>query len=147
MTEKLKSWTKKIAIVLSLIIVVFCLFYIVVFPLSFLPNGYTIISETDTTVVVKGLTLFGTEDVRYEYEPKDAIFTLEEFRSIIKKQKDFYWLLYSFVTLSIIYFIRLRRKGKRFPRALFDSNLLFSIFIPIIPLRNYLIVIDALLSA
>lgn len=141
--EKIKKWANRVIRVLAAILGVGILFYILVFFIGFVPNGYNIVDENGEQLTVKSYTFIGTTENVYEYVPgKEDLWTSHDIKRIIKNEKWYYVLLFTAVTVSTYFFIKLKRDGQSFFRALMNSYLFFSILIPLILLRNHIIALD-----
>ncbi|NCU18603.1 hypothetical protein [Pallidibacillus pasinlerensis] len=143
MVGKFKTWLQKAIRVLSAMIAVSVFFYILVFLFGFVPYGYNILEENGDQLTVKSYTVIGTTDKIYEYTPgAEDLWTSEDIKRIIKNEKWYYVLLFTAVTISTYFFVKMKREGQSFFRALMNSYLFFSLLIPVILLRNHLIALD-----
>lgn len=143
MVGKFKTWLQKAIRVLSAMIGVSVFFYILVFLFGFVPYGYNILEENGDQLTVKSYTVIGTTDKIYEYTPgAEDLWTSEDIKRIIKNEKWYYVLLFTAVTISTYFFVKMKREGQSFFRALMNSYLFFSLLIPVILLRNHLIALD-----
>lgn len=143
MVGKFKTWLQKIIRVLAAMFAVAIFFYILVFFIGFVPYGYNIVEENGDQLTVKSFTVIGTTDKIYEYTPgAEDLWTSEDIKRIIKNEKWYYVLLFTAVTISTYFFVKMKREGQSFFRALMNSYLFFSLLIPVILLRNHLIALD-----
>lgn len=143
MVGKFKTWLQKIIRVLAAMFAVAIFFYILVFFIGFVPYGYNIVEENGDQLTVKSFTVIGTTDKIYEYTPgAEDLWTSEDIKLIIKNEKWYYVLLFTAVTISTYFFVKMKREGQSFFRALMNSYLFFSLLIPVILLRNHLIALD-----
>ena len=145
--EKLKTWVQKIIRFLAAMIGVVLFFYVLVFFIGFVPNGYNIIQENGDQLTIKSYTILGMTEKIYEYTPgEEDLWTSLDIKRIINNEKWYYVLLFSAVTISTYFFIKLKREGQSFFRALMNSYLFFSLLIPFILIRNHIIALDLILE-
>jgi hypothetical protein len=145
--EKLKTWVQKIIRFLAALIGVVLFFYVLVFFIGFVPNGYNIIQENGNQLTIKSYTILGMTEKIYEYTPgEEDLWTSLDIKRIINNEKWYYVLLFSAVTISTYFFIKLKREGQSFFRALMNSYLFFSLLIPFILIRNHIIALDLILG-
>jgi hypothetical protein len=145
--EKLKTWVQKIISFLAAMIGVVLFFYVLVFFIGFVPNGYNIIQENGDQLTIKSYTILGMTEKIYEYTPgEEDLWTSLDIKRIINNEKWYYVLLFSAVTISTYFFIKLKREGQSFFRALMNSYLFFSLLIPFILIRNHIIALDLILG-
>ena len=145
--EKLKTWVQKIIRFLAAMIGVVLFFYVLVFFIGFVPNGYNIIQENGDQLTIKSYTILGMTEKIYEYTPgEEDLWTSLDIKRIINNEKWYYVILFSAVTIYTYFFIKLKREGQSFFRALMNSYLFFSLLIPFILIRNHIIALDLILG-
>ena len=93
-----------------------CLFfYVLVFFIGFVPNGYNIIQENGDQLTIKSYTILGMTEKIYEYTPgEEDLWTSLDIKRIINNEKWYYVILFSAVTISTYFFIKLKREGQSF---------------------------------
>src|SRR5690606_26366219 len=117
MVGKFKTWLQKIIRVLAAMFAVAIFFYILVFFIGFVPYGYNIVEENGDQLTVKSFTVIGTTDKIYEYTPgAEDLWTSEDIKRIIKNEKWYYVLLFTAVTISTYFFVKMKREGQSFFR-------------------------------
>src|SRR5690606_27744438 len=132
---------------LAAMIGVVLFFYVLVFFIGFVPNGYNIIQENGDQLTIKSYTILGMTEKIYKYTPgEEDLWTSLDIKRIINNEKWYYVLLFSAVTISTYFFIKLKREGQSFFRALMNSYLFFSLLIPFILIRNHIIALDLILG-
>ena len=101
--------------------------YLIVYKGSFVPNGYEIVAVQKDSISLKSFNMVGIEKgvttisfSEYDNWKIDAI----DYEVI--RQKEFLWLLFITVTLSIILFIYKVRHKMNVWKAIFESNIIIS---------------------
>lgn len=121
--------------------------YLIVFKISFLPNGYDIVEVQNDSIELKSFNMSGIEE-----EIKTLNFSKKETWKIdalvydVSRQKEFLWLLFSFFSISVFLLVYKIRKGLKLWKAIFESNLVFSVLLPIFPVINSLKSIQVLIN-
>ncbi|MFJ7973522.1 hypothetical protein [Psychrobacillus sp. NPDC096389] len=139
-TQKIKSFVPYFFVMLTLV----CLSYLLVYNTSYSPNGYEIVSASNNEITIKSFNLIGVEksiqtiSFSSEYEWK-----VEAIEHQIDRQKDFLCLLFSMVSISTTLFVMYIRNGTAMWKAIFRSNLIFCI---LLPLTSLIFVWDAIQS-
>lgn len=129
--QKIKAFVPYFFVMLTFVF----LSYLLVYNTSFSPNGYEIVSASNNELTIKSFNLFGAEKsiqtilLSREYEWK-----VEAIEYQIKRQKDFLWLLFSMISISTTLIVMYMRNGMRMWKAIFRSNLIFGILLPLISL-------------
>lgn len=135
-----KTFTQKIKAFVPYFFVMFTfvfLSYLLAYSASFSPNGYEIISASNNEITIKSLNLIGVEksiqtiSFSNEYEWK-----VEAIEYQIERQKDFLCLLFSMISISTTLIVMFMRNGMRMWKAIFRSNLIFCILLPLTSLIN-----------
>jgi hypothetical protein len=121
--------------------------YLIVFKVSFLPNGYDIVEEQKDIISLKSFNVAGVEKktTTIAFSEKNT-WKIDEIKSQVNRQKNYLWLLYAFVSVSLILFFYKVRKGNKLWKAILDSNIIFAVLLPLIPLINTLNWIQKLIS-
>ena len=129
------------------IIIVGCLSYLAVYKVSFLPNGYDIVSQQKDSVTVKSFNIIGGEKdfVTLSFSEND-LWKIEEINYEVKRQKDFFWFLFTASSFSILLLVLKLRKGEKFWRAVWGSRVVFAILFPLFIIVNSLNRIQDLIS-
>ena len=121
-------------LLLSLLIVV-GVTYLLVYKVSFLPNGYDLVSQQKDSISLKSFNILGIEEGRstISFSEKD-VWKINDIAYEVNRQKEFLWLLFSAVSISIYLHISKLRKGMKIWYAILGSKLLllYSAFIIII---------------
>ncbi|WP_282244621.1 hypothetical protein [Psychrobacillus sp. NEAU-3TGS] len=139
-TQKIKAFVPYFFVMLTLV----CLSYLLVYNSSYSPNGYEIVSASNNEITIKSFNLIGTEksiqtiSLSKEYEWK-----VEAIEYQIERQKDFLCLLFSMVSISTTLMVMYMRNGTGMWKAIFRSNLIFCI---LLPLTSLIFVWDAIQS-
>lgn len=121
------------------IIIVGSLSYLAVYKLSFLPNGYDIVSQQKDSVIVKKFNIIGLEkDIITLSFSENNLWKIEELNYGIKRQKDFCWFLFTASSISILILILKLRKGEKFWNAVWGSRIFFATLFPLLILMNSL---------
>ena len=135
MYKKLMIGVKKY----SAFIVIACLLvfvsYQLVYTASFLPNGFDIEVTQNDRVNVKVLNLIGVEkEVKTITFSEKDIWKMDEIIYAIDRQKESLVLLFSFVSISgFLLLYKLIQRTKLW-KAVLQSNIIFSVLFPLIPL-------------
>src|SRR3954471_24641426 len=132
---------------LLFLIIVVGIAYLLVYKVSFLPNGYDIISEQKDRISIKSFNVLGIEKgiSTVSFSEKD-IWKINDIAYEVNRQKEFLWLLLSVVSLFIYLFVSKLRKGMVFWRAILGSNIVFAVFVPLYMIINSLNRIQHLIS-
>lgn len=121
--------------------------YLLVYKASFLPNGYEIMSMQNKELTVKSYNLIGKQqNIQTIPFGKDEAWKVEEIEYGIKRQNDFLWMIFSTVSISITLIVKYIRDGMHVWKAIFKSNLIFSILLPLIPLISAWTTIQSLIA-
>lgn len=116
-------------------IILCSLSYFLVYQVSFLPNGYEIVSASKNELTIKSYDLYGAEkSIQTVSLSKQDEWKSEAIEYQIKRQKEFLPLLFSTISISTTLIVMYMRDGMRMWRAIFQSNLIFAILLPLIPL-------------
>ncbi|WP_391209531.1 hypothetical protein [Psychrobacillus sp. L4] len=130
-TNKLKAFIPYFFVMIALC----CLSYLLVYKAAFLPNGYEIKSGQKNELTITSFSLIGKEKTiqTIDYSKQDE-WKLEEIEVAVKMQKDASWLLYTALGISFTLIIMRVRNGMHVRKAISQSNLIFAILIPLVPL-------------
>lgn len=129
------------------IILVGYLSYLVVYKVSFLPNGYDIVSQQKDSVTVKSYNIIGGEkDFKALSFSENHLWKIKEINYEVKRQKDFFWFLFTASSFSSLLLILKLRKGEKFWRAVWGSRIVFAILFPLFIIVNSLNRIQYLIS-
>lgn len=105
--------------------------YLIVYKVSFLPNGYDIEKVQKDNVSLKSFNLLGIEkNVKTLSFSGDDTWYINEIDFEVKRQKTFLWLLFSSITISTFLLIYKLRNGLKLWKAIFESNF-FAALIPL----------------
>ncbi|QFF99124.1 hypothetical protein PB01_09945 [Psychrobacillus glaciei] len=142
-TRKLKAFVPYFFVM----IVLGSLSYILVYQASFLPNGYKIISQQNNELTIKLFNLIGKEkSIQTISLGKDDAWKVEQIEYDVKRQNDSLWMIFSFVSISATLIVMYVRNGMRVWKAIFQSNLIFAILIPLVSLKSAWHSIQSLIS-
>ncbi len=132
---KVKNFT---AFLLFFLLVISCT-YLLVYKASFLPSGFDLVSKQKDSVSIMSYNLFGVEEgVSTISFSKKEEWKINEIGNEVKRQKEFLWLLFSMFSISIYLIIYKLRKGMKFWRAILESNIVFTVLIPLYIIINSL---------
>lgn len=138
---------KKLAALAIFIVIAGLVSYIAVYKASFLPNGYDIVSQQKDRVTVKSFNLIGMEkDTKTVVFSADDVWKIELLGNEIVRQKVFLWLLFTASSISILAFFIKLRGGKKWWRAIWESNLIVAIPLPIFYINNSLTIIQGVIA-
>jgi hypothetical protein len=147
MKSSIKNKLKKIAAFMLFIVIVGSLSYFAVYKASFLPNGYDIVSQQKDRVTLKSFNLVGMEkDTTTVVFSNDDIWKIHYMSDEIKRQKDLLWFLFTASTVSILLLIIKLRRGKKWWRAAWESNMIFSILLPVAFIKTSLTTVQGLIA-
>ncbi|WP_342505094.1 hypothetical protein [Sporosarcina sp. FSL K6-2383] len=147
MNSFVRDKLKKISAFILFIVIVGSLSYFAVYKASFLPNGYDIVSQQKDRVTVKSFNLFGLEkDTTTVVFPEDDIWKIDYLSDEIKKQKDFLWFLFTASSFSLLMLILKLRGGKHWWYAIWESNLIIAILLPLFYIKTTLTTIQRLIE-
>ena len=105
--------------------------YLIVYKVSFLPNGYEIEAKQKDSVSLKSFNLLGNEkEIITQSFSGDDTWYIDEIDFEVKRQKIFLWLLFSSITISTFLLIYKLRNGLKLWKAIFESNF-FAALIPL----------------
>jgi hypothetical protein len=132
---------------LLFLIIVVGISYLLVYKVSFLPSGYDLISQQKDSISIKSFNVLGLEKgiSTVSFSEKD-IWKINDIAYEVNRQKEFLWLLFSVVSLSIYLLVSKLRKGMVFWRAILGSNIVFAVFVPLYISINSLNRIQNLIS-
>ncbi|MBS4172805.1 hypothetical protein [Bacillus sp. FJAT-49736] len=113
--------------------------YLIVFKVSFLPNGYEIEAKQKDSVSLISFNLLGNEKeiITQSFSENDA-WKIDYIEYEVNRQKDSLWMLFSFVTISIVLFVYKVRNGLKLWKAILESHIIFSALLPLPQLINSL---------
>ncbi|WP_113927112.1 hypothetical protein [Bacillus sp. P14.5] len=106
--------------------------YLIVYKASFLLNGYEITAAQEDRVSLQSFNWLGMEKdiTTLSFSDEDS-WILDALLYEVDRQKEFLWLLYTAVTISIILFFYKIRKDMKLWKAVFESNIIFAVAIPL----------------
>jgi hypothetical protein len=123
-----------------------CVSYLIVYKVSFLPNGYDIKAVQKENVSLKSFNLFGIEkDIITLSFLGNETWKIDEIEYQVKRQKQTFWMLFSFVSLSLFLLVYKVRNGMKLWKAILESNII-SALILLLLLINTLNYINDLIS-
>lgn len=121
--------------------------YLIVYKASILPNGYDIEEVKEDFVSLKSFNLLGIEKDRITHSfSENETWKIDGIKYEVNRQKEFLWLLYSFVTISTFLLLYKVRNGFKLWKAVLESNIIFAILFPLFPVINSVNRIQNLLS-
>ena len=128
----IKTKVIKLLIELLFIFVIACVTFPVVFKAPFLPNGYTIQSQQKNHVIIHSYNIVGFEKgVKTIVLPNSNAWKIQEIHNEVQRQKQYFWLLYTAVIVSLTHLVLRLRKREGVFRAFFGSNIIFAVAIPL----------------
>ena len=147
MNSSVRNTLKKITAFILFIVLVESVSYLAVYKASFLPNGYDIVSQQKDRVTVKSFNLVGMEkDITTVVFSEDDVWKIEYMSDEIKKLKDFLWFLFTASSISILMLIIKLRGGKHWWYAIWESNLIIAILLPLLYIKTALTTIQQLIE-
>lgn len=147
MNSSVKNKLKKVFAIIIFIIIVITVSYFTVYKASFLPNGYDIVSQQKDRVTVRSFNLIGVEkDTTTVVFSEDDVWKIEYISDQVERQKSFLWLLFTASCISILMLIIKLREGKKWWRAIWESNLIIAIFIPLYSIDSSLTTVQVLIG-
>ncbi|WP_144510088.1 hypothetical protein [Bacillus sp. FJAT-22090] len=118
-----------------IMVILCCLSYFLVYQVSLLPNSYEIVSASKNELTIKSYNLYGAErNIQTVSWSKQDEWKSEAIEYQIKRQKEFLSLLFSTIGISTTLIVMHMRNRMRMWKAIFRSNLIFAILLPLIPL-------------
>lgn len=121
--------------------------YLLVYKVSFLPNGYDLVSQQKDSISIKSFNVLGIEEGRstISFSEKD-VWKINDIAYEVNRQKEFLWLLFSAVSISIYLHISKLRKGMKIPYAILGSNIVIAVLLPLYIIINSINRIQNLIS-
>ena len=100
---------------LLFLLIVVSVTYLLVYKVSLLPNGYDLVSQQKDSISIKSFNVLGIEEGRstISFSEKD-IWKINDIAYEVNRQKEFLWLLFSAISISIYLHISKLRKGMKF---------------------------------
>ncbi|KAB2328696.1 hypothetical protein F7731_24570 [Cytobacillus depressus] len=101
--------------------------YLIVYKVSFLPKGYDIVALQKDSISLKSFNVLGIEKTitTVSFSEKDT-WKIDAINYEVNRQKEFLWLLFLLVTLSIILFVYKVRNGLKLWQAIIESKIIFA---------------------
>ena len=147
MNSSVRNKLKQIFAFILFIIIVSSVSYFAVYKASFLPNGYDVVSQQKDRVTVQSFNLFGVEkDMTTVVFSEDDAWKSEYISNEIGRQKGFLWLLFTTTSISTLILIIKLREGKKWWRAILDSNMILTIALPLFSINSTLTTVQVLLE-
>lgn len=88
-------------------------------------------------LTIKSFSLIGKEKTNQTITfSKQEVWKLEEIENAVKRQKAALWLLFTALGVSFTLIIMRVRNGVHIRKAISQSNLIFSLLIPLVPLMS-----------
>lgn len=133
------SKVKKFLAFLLIASIFVCVSYLLVYEVSFLPNGYDIEAVQKDNVSLKSFNFLGVEKdkITLSFSGND-IWVIDEIKKAVKKQKGELFLLFSAVTVSIFLLSYKVRNGLKLWKAILESNIIFAVLFPLLLVMNSL---------
>lgn len=132
MKKSFVSKFKKFLAFLLIASIVISVSYLFVFKVSFLPFGYDIIDVQKDRISLQSFNVVGMEkDITIvPFSEKDT-WKIGEIESAVKRLKEFLWLIYFAVTISLFLFFYKIRNGIKVWKAFLECNTIFAILLPL----------------
>jgi hypothetical protein len=113
---------------LFFLIIIVGISYLLVYKASFLPSGYDLISHQKDSISIKLFDVLGFEkgNSTVSFSEKD-IWKIDDITYEINRQKEFLWLFFSFISISIFLLVTKLRKGMKFWKAILESNIIVAL--------------------
>ncbi len=138
---------KKASAFILFIVIVASLSYFAVYKASFLPNGYDIVTQEKNRVIVTSFNLIGMEkDTITVSFSEDDVWKIDYMSDQIKRQKELLWFLFTASSISILMLIIKLRGGKHWWYAIWQSNLIIAIPLPLLFIKTTLTTIQQLIE-
>ncbi|QUG41746.1 hypothetical protein KD050_00100 [Psychrobacillus sp. INOP01] len=139
MNNDFMSKVKKFLAFLLIASILFCVSYLFVYKFSFLPNGFDIEAVQKDNVSLKSFNFLGVEKdiITLSFSGNDT-WRIDEIEYAVNRQKEFLWLLFSFVTVSGFLLIYKVLNGLKLWKAFLESNIIFAVLLPLLPVINSL---------
>ncbi|OEF97228.1 hypothetical protein [Desulfuribacillus alkaliarsenatis] len=127
MNNTLRTKIKKYSAFLLIAIIVASVAYLIVYKVSFLPNGYDIVEVQNDSITLKSFNVVGIEKniKTVSFSEKDT-WKIDAIDYEVNRQKEFLWILFVAVTMSIILFVYKLCNGMKLWKAIFESNIIIS---------------------
>ena len=111
--------------------------YLLVYKVSFLPNGYDLISQQKDSISIKSFNVLGVEEgiSTILFSEKD-IWKINDIAYVVNRQKEFLWLFFSAVSISIYLLVSKLRKGMKSWKAFIESNIVLAVLLPLYIIIN-----------
>lgn len=147
MNNNFRSKIKKFLAFLLIAGIIACVSYLIVYKVSFIPNGYDIVTVQEDSVSLKSFNFLGIEkDIKTVSFSGNETWKIDEIGYEVNRLKEFLWLLYFAVGVSVFLLLYKVRNGIKLWKAIFESNIIFSILIPLFLIINSLNRIKYLIS-
>jgi hypothetical protein len=128
------SKVKKFLAFLLIASILICVSYLIVYKASILPNGYDLEEVQNDYVSLKSFNIIGVEkDIVTQSFSENEDWKIWEIKYEVNRQKEFLWLLFSMGSISMFLLIYKVRNGLEFWKAVFDSNIIIAVLLPLIP--------------
>ncbi|WP_371069532.1 hypothetical protein [Sediminibacillus sp. JSM 1682029] len=97
--------------------------YLIVYKVSFLPNGYDIVEVSDESISLTSFNMVGMEKKGIDavFSEKDT-WKIKAIEHEVKKQKEYLWILFSAISVSAFLFVYKLLIRMQFWRAVLESN-------------------------
>ncbi|WP_458414876.1 hypothetical protein ACNQFZ_08655 [Schinkia sp. CFF1] len=127
-----RTKVKKFLAFLLIASIVACASYLIIYKVSFLPNGYDIVAVQKDSISLKSFNLLGAEkDITAVFFSEKDTWRIDEINYEVNRQKEFLWFLYTAVSVSIFLLFYKLRNGLKPWKAIFESNIILSVIIPL----------------
>jgi hypothetical protein len=122
---------------LLFIFIVVSFTYLLVYRASLLPNGYDLVSEQERSISLKSFNALGLEEgsLTKSFSEED-IWKMNEIVHEINRQKEFLWLLFSAIIISIYLYTSKLRKVIEISYPLLGSTIVIGVFLPLYNIIN-----------
>ncbi|WP_053366252.1 hypothetical protein [Bacillus sp. FJAT-27245] len=147
MVNKFRAMVIKISAFLLIASILAYASYFIVYKMSYLPNGFEIETVQKDKVSLKTFNLLGIEkDIKTKSFSEKDTWKVDEIEHQVSRQKKSFWMLFAFAAISLFLFVYKVRNGLKFWKAILESNIIFAVLIPLLPLINTLKYIHNLIS-
>lgn len=121
--------------------------YLVVYKVSFLPSGYDLVTQQKDSISIKSFNVLGVDEgISTILFSEKEIWKINDIAYEVNRQKEFLWLLFSAVSISIYLLVSKLRKGMKFWKAILESNIVIAVLLPLYIIINSINRIQNLIS-
>jgi hypothetical protein len=136
-----------LAFLLFIIIIIVGVTYLLVYKISFLPNGYDIVSQQKNSILIKTFNILGVQEGVLTIPFSDSeTWKIDDIDYEVGRYKEFLWLLFSAISISSFLLISKVRKRIKLGKAILVSSIVLAVLLPIYHIINSLNRIHHLIS-